>query len=60
MQFKCFTSVFEVKIFDYLLSVMIADDMLVLDVLNSLVNAPSKTSKLDIKVPSGQLLFDNS
>ena len=48
------------KIFDYLLSVMIADDMLVLDVLNSLVNAPSKTSKLDIKVPSGQLLFDNS
>jgi len=29
------------------------DDMLVLDVLNSLVNAPSKTSKLDIKVPSG-------
>jgi len=47
-----------VKIFDYLLSVMIADDMLVLDVLNSLVNAPSKTSKLEIKVPSGQLLFD--
>ncbi|KAG2586406.1 hypothetical protein PVAP13_5NG035200 [Panicum virgatum] len=29
------------------------DDMLVLDVLNSLVNAPSKTSKLEIKVPSG-------
>ncbi|RLN23123.1 protein ALWAYS EARLY 2-like [Panicum miliaceum] len=29
------------------------DDMLVLDVLNSLVNAPSKTSKLEIRAPSG-------
>ena len=44
------------KIFDCLCSVMIADDMLVLDVLNSLVNAPSKMSKLEINIPSGQLL----
>ncbi|CAL4952123.1 unnamed protein product [Urochloa decumbens] len=29
------------------------DDMLVLDVLNSLVNAPSKTSKVEINAPSG-------
>ncbi|PAN32721.1 hypothetical protein PAHAL_5G507300 [Panicum hallii] len=29
------------------------DDMLVLDVLNSLVNAPSKMSKLEIGAPSG-------
>ncbi|OEL36716.1 Protein ALWAYS EARLY 3, partial [Dichanthelium oligosanthes] len=29
------------------------DDMLVLDVLNSLVNAPSKTSKVEINVHSG-------
>jgi hypothetical protein len=49
-----------VKIFDYLFSVMIADDMLVLDVLNSLVNAPSKMSKLEIGAPSGQFLFDKS
>jgi len=44
------------KIFDCLCSVMVADDMLVLDVLNSLVNAPSKMSKLEINIPSGQLL----
>lgn len=44
------------KIFDWLCSVMVADDMLVLDVLNSLVNAPSKMSKLEINIPSGQLL----
>jgi hypothetical protein len=44
------------KIFDCLCSVMIADDMLVLDVLNSLVNAPSKMTKLEINIPSGQLL----
>ncbi|XP_066316956.1 protein ALWAYS EARLY 3-like isoform X1 [Miscanthus floridulus] len=31
------------------------DDMLVLDVLNSLVNAPSKMSKLEINIPSGSL-----
>ncbi|GJN32156.1 hypothetical protein PR202_gb20636 [Eleusine coracana subsp. coracana] len=31
------------------------DDMLVLDVLQSLVNAPSKTSKLKINLPSGSL-----
>ncbi|TVU21408.1 hypothetical protein EJB05_31040, partial [Eragrostis curvula] len=31
------------------------DDMLVLDVLQSLVNAPSKTSKLKINIPSGSL-----
>lgn len=31
------------------------DDMLVLDVLNSLVNATSKSSKLKINIPSGSL-----
>ncbi|ONM28933.1 Protein ALWAYS EARLY 3, partial [Zea mays] len=31
------------------------DDMLVLDVLNSLVNAPSKMSELEINIPSGSL-----
>jgi hypothetical protein len=44
------------KIFGCLCPVMAADDMLVLDVLNSLVNAPSKMSELEINIPSGQLL----
>jgi hypothetical protein len=44
------------KIFDCLCSVMVADDMLVLDVLCSLMNAPSKMPKLEINIPSGQLL----
>ena len=34
---------------------MFADDMVILDVLESLVNAPDKMSKLKINIPSGCL-----